>query len=233
MKKRSFTARLNNATEGLISMFKNHRNMRLYLLAGVLIFGTGVFLGLGRIEIIILVAVIGLTIFAEMINSCLEMILDFVHPDIHPALKRIKDSLAGTVLFVGIVSFVVIYFLFSPYLESSLQHGFQRLRGAHWYVTFLALSVVSAIVIITKTFFQKGTPLRGGIPSGHAAMAFSIWTAITLLEANPLLSILIFILAVMISGSRLKEGIHNIWEIVLGGFVGFLVTLTIFQIFSV
>ncbi|MDP8233667.1 MAG: diacylglycerol kinase [Candidatus Saelkia tenebricola] len=232
MKKRSFTARLNNATEGLISIFKDHRNMKLHLLMGVLVFGTGVFLGLDRIELVILIAVIGLILFAEMINSSMEMMIDFYHPDFHPVLKRIKDALAGTVLFMGIVSFAIIYFLFSPYLDPSLQNGFQRLKGAHWPITFLTFSVISAVVIITKTFFKKGTPFRGGIPSGHAAMAFSIWTMVTLMEANPLLSILIFILAVMIAGSRLKEGIHNIWEIILGGFVGFLITLTIFQIFG-
>ncbi len=229
MKKRSFTSRLNNATEGLMRIFKEQRNIKLHFLIGLLIFSLGIFLGLNRIELIILLLVVGLTLFAEMINSCSEMLLDFIHPHHNEDLGKIKDALAGTVLFVGLISIIVAYLLFSPYMEVSLQNGIQRLQGASWYLTFLSLSVVGAIVIITKTFFQKGTPLRGGIPSGHAAMAFSIWTVITLIEANALLSVLIFILALMISSSRLKDGIHNFWEIVLGGFLGFLITLGIFQ----
>ncbi|MDD5614123.1 MAG: diacylglycerol kinase [Candidatus Omnitrophica bacterium] len=233
MKKRSFTSRLNNAVEGLIRVFKEHRIVRLHLLVGSLVFATGVFLGLGRIELLFLAMAIGLVLFAEIVNSCLETVLDFVHPDYNPILGKTKDMLAGAVLFMGLIAFFVIYLLFIPYLEASLPNGFQRLKGANWYITFLTLSIVGAIVIISKTFFQKGTPMRGGIPSGHAAMSFSIWTIVTLLEANALISILIFIMAVMIAASRLKEGIHTIWEIILGALAGFLVTLTIFQIFTV
>ncbi|MDP8253526.1 MAG: diacylglycerol kinase [Candidatus Kaelpia aquatica] len=232
MKKRTFTARLNNAVEGLIGVFKDHRTVRLHLLISSLVFAGGVFLGLGRVELLFLAMALGLILFAEMINSCIEMVLDFVHPNYDKKLGKIKDMLAGTVLFMGLVSFFVIYLLISPYLETSMPRGFDRLRGASWYITFLTLAIVGAIVIISKTFFQKGTPLRGGIPSGHAAMSFSIWTIVTLLEANALLSILIFVMAVIIASSRVKEGIHSLWEITLGGLVGFLVTLTIFQIFS-
>jgi len=230
MKKRAFTARLNNAVEGLIGVFKEHRTVRLHLLVSSLVFAVGVFLGLGRVELLFLAMALGLILFAEMINSCIEMVLDFIHPDYNKKLGRIKDMLAGTVLFMGLVSLFVSYLLFSPYLESSLPRGFDRLKGASWYITFLTLAIVGAIVIISKTFFQKGTPLRGGIPSGHAAMSFSIWTIITLIEANALLSILIFVLAVIIASSRVKEGIHSLWEIVLGGLVGFLVTLNISDI---
>ena len=232
MRKRAFIVRLNDAVEGLIGVFKEHRTVRLHLLIDSLVFAIGVFLGLGRLELLFLAMALGLILFAEMINSCIEMILDFVHPGYNKKLGKIKDMLAGTVLFMGVVSFFIAYLLFSPYLETSLPKGFDRLKGAHWYITFFTLAIVGAIVITSKTFFQKGTPLRGGIPSGHAAMSFSIWTIITLLEANALLSVLIFVLAVIISSSRVKEGIHSLWEIILGGLVGFLVTLTIFQIFS-
>jgi diacylglycerol kinase (ATP) len=232
MKKRAFVLRLNDAVEGLIGVFKEHRILRLHLLVDSLIFALGVFLGLGRLELLFLAIVLGLVLFSEMVNSCIEMVLDFIHPGYDKKIGVIKDMLAGMVLFTAILSFFVVYLLFSPYLEASLPRGFDRLKGAHWYITFFTLAIVGAIVIISKTFFQKGTPLRGGIPSGHAAMSFSIWTIITLLEANALLSVLIFVLAVIISSSRVKEGIHSLWEIILGGLVGFLVTLTIFQIFS-
>lgn len=231
MKKRNFIDKLNDAIEGLISIFREHRNMKLHLLIATLILSSGIFLGLGKTQLIILILAISLIMFAEMVNSCLEMMLDFVHPQHHPMLKRIKNALAGSVLFTGIVAYTVTYFIFNPYLQSPLINGFQRLKGAHWYLTFFVLLVVVSIVVVTKVIFHKGRPLRGGIPSGHSALAFSIWTMITILKPEPLLSMLIFILALMISASRLREGIHNIWEIILGSVLGFLTTLIIFQFF--
>ena len=36
------------------------------------------------------------------------------------------------------------------------------------------------LVLAIKAFFKKGTPFKGGMPSGHAAVSFSITTAISL-----------------------------------------------------
>ena len=105
MKERSFIDRLNDAIEGLITIFKEQKNMKLHLLVAILVLGTAVFVGLERLEIIVLILAMGLILFAEMINSYLEKIIDFVHPDYHPMLKVIKNALAGTVLFTGIIAF--------------------------------------------------------------------------------------------------------------------------------
>ena len=35
------------------------------------------------------------------------------------------------------------------------------------------------VVIAIKAWTGSGTPLRGGLPSGHAALAFAAWIAIT------------------------------------------------------
>lgn len=232
MKERNFFQRLNDAIEGLISIFREQKNMKLHLLVGVLIIALAVFLGLKKVEFVILVLAISFILFAEMLNSSLEWLLNFVHPEYHPALRKIKDALAGSVLFTGIVVFTLSYFLFSPYLVPIVQNGLHRLKGAQWHLAFFTFLLVISAVIISKAFFQKGRPLRGGVPSGHSALAFSIWTMVTLLAENSLLSLLVFFLALMVSASRWKEGIHNLWEIILGGMLGFLITITIFQFFS-
>ena len=48
-------------------------------------------------------------------------------------------------------------------------------------LTLIALVLTSILVIATKALTGRGTPLRGGLPSGHAAIAFSGWMAATLI----------------------------------------------------
>jgi diacylglycerol kinase (ATP) len=106
------------------------------------------------------------------------------------------------------------------------------LRGADWHLSFFSLLFVIAIVILTKAFFKKGRPLQGGLPSGHAAVAFSIWVIVSFITSDLLVSTLVLFLAIIISAGRLRTGIHNIWEVILGGAVGVLITMIIFQLFG-
>src|SRR5262249_32230322 len=54
-----------------------------------------------------------------------------------------------------------------------------RIRDAPARITLIALVLVILLVIATKAFTGRGTPLRGGLPSGHAAIAFAGWMAVT------------------------------------------------------
>src|SRR4029079_13444169 len=54
-----------------------------------------------------------------------------------------------------------------------------QLRDAPANLTLIALVLTILIVIATKAFTGRGTPLRGGLPSGHAALAFAGWVAAT------------------------------------------------------
>ncbi|HDL10091.1 MAG TPA: phosphatase PAP2 family protein [Candidatus Omnitrophica bacterium] len=231
-RKRNFLDRLNDAIDGMVSVFKEQRNMKLHLLMAIIIFGLGVFVGMKKMELIGVIFALGMIIFAEMINSCLEMILDFIHPKYNPDISKIKKALAGSVLFIGLGGFLILYLLFTSYIPYSIENGFRKLRGASWHLSFFSLLLIIVVVILTKAFFKRGKPLRGGLPSGHSALAFSIWMSVSMITSNLLVSILVLFLAIMISASRLRGGIHNLWEVILGAVVGITITLTIFQIFS-
>ena len=79
----------------------------------------------------------------------------------------------------------------------------------------------------------SGTPLRGGLPSGHAALAFGGWTAITFItiEHRIVVSFVALIMALLVSQSRVESGIHSAFEVALGAVIGTLVTLILFQVF--
>jgi diacylglycerol kinase (ATP) len=92
------------------------------------------------------------------------------------------------------------------------------------------------IVIATKAATHRGTPLRGGLPSGHAAVAFAGWMAATLVLDDSshrfLISSLTFIMAMLVAQTRIEAGVHSALEVAYGGLLGSLVTLVLFQVFA-
>ena len=98
-----------------------------------------------------------------------------------------------------------------------------------------ALALVTLIVIATKAWTGRGTPLRGGLPSGHAAIAFAGWMAVTYIvgadEHRFIVSSIMFIMAVLVAETRVEAGFHSTLEVAYGGLLGALVTLAVFQLF--
>lgn len=221
----------NCAIEGIIYVLKTQRNMRVHFLFGVFIFLLGILLDFSRIELICLGSIITIVLFAEMINTAIEHTVDLISDAFHPLARIIKDITAGAVLLTTISATIFGYLLFIKHLEFSLVRGLNRLKDSPLHVTIIALIVVFSLVMLGKALFQKGSPMRGGMPSGHAAIAFSIWTIIIFSTSNPLIIILTLLLALVIARSRLSQGVHTVWEVAAGALLGFLVTLLLIQIF--
>ena len=68
------------------------------------------------------------------------------------------------------------------------------------------------------------------MPSGHSALAFSLFTSITMLSGNALISSLSLLMALMVLHSRYVAGIHTLTEIIMGAFLGILSTIIIFEL---
>ena len=71
------------------------------------------------------------------------------------------------------------------------------------------------------------------MPSGHSAVAFSIWTIISLLYPNSLVVFLVFILAFLVARSRVRSEIHNGHEVVIGALVGVFFSILVFQLLGI
>ena len=103
-------------------------------------------------------------------------------------------------------------------------------------LTLVALAVTVIVVIAIKAFTGRGTPLRGGLPSGHAAVAFAGWMAVTLVLDDTshhfLVSSLTFIMALLVAQTRVESGVHSASEVATGGALGALITLALFQAFG-
>jgi diacylglycerol kinase (ATP) len=97
---------------------------------------------------------------------------------------------------------------------------------------FIILVIVSIATVIVKAIYGEGTPLRGGMPSGHSAISFSVATLIALLTEEPLIITLSYLLALIVAQSRVDSKIHSFLEVLFGGMFGTLLTILLFKIFG-
>lgn len=228
----NFVESFNCAIEGFIYVIKTQRNMRIHFLLAISVFILAIILDFTKIELICLGSVITMVLFAEMVNTAVEHTIDLISDAFHPLARIIKDISAGSVLLTAIMAIIAGYLLFSRHLANfSLAGGLSRFKSSSPTVTVIALIIVFGLVMLCKAVFRKGTPLRGGMPSGHAAISFAIWTIVAFSTSNPLIILLTLILAIAISKSRLSQNIHTIWEVIAGALLGFFITVLLIQVF--
>lgn len=230
MKQRSVVESFNSAIEGFLYVIKTQKNMRVHFLAAVLILLVAIYLHIAVGQIMILCCVISFVLVLEMINTAMEYTIDMLTETFHPLARIIKDVCAGAVLLAAINAFVVGYLIFQSRMSLNIELGLLKVLQSPWHLTFIAIISVMSLVVFAKLVFHKGTPLRGGMPSGHAAFVFSAWAIIVFISQNSLVILLSLIMAVLVARSRVNASIHNIWEIAAGSVLGVLITTLIFQL---
>jgi diacylglycerol kinase (ATP) len=226
----------NWAFEGIIHVLRTQRNMRIEFLAAVVVLIAGLATDVSRLELIALLLAIAFVLIAEMLNTAIEGAIDVATTSFDPMAKLAKDIAAGAVLIAVMNAVAIGYLVFSGEVADRTSTVLDRIRDAPAKLTLVALVLVVLVVIATKAFTGRGTPLRGGLPSGHAAVAFAGWMAATYVlsdtEHRFLISTLTFIMALLVAQTRVESGVHSTLEVTYGGLIGALVTLVLFQLFA-
>jgi diacylglycerol kinase (ATP) len=226
----------NYAIEGVIHVLRTQRNMRIHFAVAVAVIVGAVAVGVSKIELIALLLAIAFVLVAEMINTAIEGAIDAATTSFDPMAKLAKDIAAGAVLIATVNAIAIGYLVFSGQVANRSERVLDKLRDAPAKLTLISLVVVIIIVIATKAVSGRGTPLRGGLPSGHAAIAFAGWMAATYVLSNRehrfLISTLTFIMALLVAQTRVESGVHSTLEVAYGGLLGALVTLALFQVFA-
>ena len=196
----------------------------------------GLAVDVSRLELIALLLAIAFVLIAEMLNTALEAAIDVATTSFDPMAKLAKDIAAGAVLIATVNAIAIGYLVFSGQVANRSERLLDKLRDAPAKLTLISLVVVIIVVIATKAISGRGTPLRGGLPSGHAAIAFAGWMAATYVlsdaEHRFLISSLTFIMALLVAQTRVEAGVHSTVEVAYGGLLGALVTLVLFQVFA-
>jgi diacylglycerol kinase (ATP) len=225
----------NYAFEGIIHVLRTQRNMRIHFAVAFIVLVTALIVNVTKLELIALLISITFVLIAEMINTAVESAIDIATTSFDPMAKLAKDIAAGSVLIASVNAIAVGYLVFAGKVADRSSHLLDRLRQAPAELTLVALVLTVIAVIATKAYTGRGTPLRGGIPSGHAAVAFAGWMAATYVAGSDhrfLISSIALIMAFLVAQTRVESGVHSALEVTYGGLVGALATLVIFQVFS-
>ena len=139
--------------------------MRLHFLvaAGVLV--AALSFDVSRLELVVLLLAIAFVLIAEMVNTAIEAAVDVASTAFDPMAKLAKDIAAGAVLIAAINAVAVGYLVFSGQVGERSSQFLDRLSDAPAELTLIALVLTILVVITTKAFTGRGTPLRGGLPS--------------------------------------------------------------------
>ena len=232
MKPTSWLESLNCAIEGILWAAKSERHIRYHFFAALAVLFLAMFFKISALEFFLLVLAAELVIFAELMNTAIETVVDLVTEDYHELAKLAKDVSAGAVLVTSIGAVVLGYLVLSghifPLFDSEPTLG----KEPQGTVPVGALLIVIILVVLLKSRYNRGTPLHGGMPSGHAAVAFSIAVSTLLGGGSLLIGLLVLMLAALVSQSRLLMKIHTPREVFLGALLGTVVTLLAYLLFG-
>ena len=219
----------NYAIEGLMSALQNEKHMKFHTLSAILIVILAILTNASKVEILLVSISVAFVIITELINTAVEALVDLISPERHPLAKLAKDVAAGAVLVAAINAVCVGYLLFYDKLLDifDTQNRLHIIAGRKGNISILILILVSILVIVIKSFYNKGTPLEGGMPSGHSAIAFATFGILIFMISDVRVLILVLFMAGLVAQSRVKAGIHSIKEVVAGGILGFLVAFAI------
>lgn len=105
---------LKYAIEGVITAFRDQPNLKLHFILAIAVTVIGFFLGISKLEWLIIILTIGLVLATELVNTAIEEIVDSFTSEVHPAAKKAKDVGAAAVLIASITAVIVGILIFLP-----------------------------------------------------------------------------------------------------------------------
>lgn len=220
-----------DAVEGILHTLRTQRNMRLHYAAAGAVLMLALFFKLSKIEVLVLFFAIAMVLVAEMFNTAVEAAIDLITSQYHPLARVAKNVAAGAVLVAAVNAIAVGYLLFFDRISRAVPRLYERIVGFPPYLTFVAIALVTLAVIVAKVYSKSTHFFRGGMPSGHTALAFSLATAMFFLTRNGLVVTLGFMLALLVGQSRVEGRVHSVIEVVFGALLGVFVTIAVFQLY--
>ena len=193
------------ALDGLKYTLVTQRNMRIHFMIAIGVLLLSLYLPLSKMEVLVLFICITLVMFAELINTVMETIVDMVTEEFHPLAKIAKDVAAGAVLLTAGLAVIVGLSLFYPYLNSIFA-GLMKLGHPHYEPNIGLAAIVVAnffLTLLVKGWFNRLKKHRYE-PSMTTSIAVCVSTLISGMIGNLFGTILVFLLTFMLVVSRYR-----------------------------
>ena len=221
------------AVEGIVHAFRTQKHMRFHFVAVIL---AGIFCLLFKmnyIEIILIIISICFVIFAEMINTAIEIVVDLETLQYHPLAKFAKDIAAGAVL-VAVMNAVIvgILLIFNRGKINQWQNVVNWDKPDIIVVGTILAIIMLSLIVMYKVSGNKGKIWRGGIISIHSAIGFFLaWTGL-FIENKTAVTIIALTLAALIAQSRVEGGIHTLSEVIWGALIATVIAFVGYMVFA-
>jgi len=114
-----FSGRLKSisyAVKGAIKLITSEHSIMVQATIAVIMTVAGSYFGINRYEWMMQILVFGLVLGIEGLNTAVEKIADFVHPEFHERIGFIKDIAAGAVFFAALTAIAIGCIIYFPYL---------------------------------------------------------------------------------------------------------------------
>lgn len=105
---------IRNSWNGLRVAYKNEQSMYIHLIATVLLLLFSFFLKISMTQWLIIIAIIGLTLVVELLNTAIESTVDLVTKEFHPLAKNAKDTASAAEFILAISAFIISLMIFIP-----------------------------------------------------------------------------------------------------------------------
>ena len=201
MKNDNFFEAWGNATNGIIYSATTQRNIRIQLVLAVIVMVLSLFYGLNTAEFLCLLFAVFMVIFAELINTAIETVVDLFVDVYHP--KAISDS------------------IFNNMVKSPMHLAFVA-------IMLVVIAVISMKAGCSKKTERGELVKEGFVPSGQSAIAFAALTAIWLNSKDIVTFTLALILSILVVENRVGSNARTKAEIVFGACMGVLIVLLIY-----
>lgn len=233
IKNESFIDAWKNAFNGIIYATTTQGNIKRQLIIAVAVVIISLFFNLNRAEFLCFLFTIILVLFAEMVNTAIETVVDLYVDVYHPKAKIAKDVAAGGVVITTINALIVAYFLFFDKLADIGLTFLQNVTNSPVHTAF-AVMIITIIAILSLIAYAKTNKHKGlnqkFVPSGHATIAFAANTIIWLVTDNVVVLILSLIMAILLSESRIAAKEHKLSEVIFSGCFGMIIVLILYAI---
>lgn len=227
MRPKNFLESLNCAAEGVIHALKTQTHLKIHFIFFILLIILSLALNISIYDFVILMLLSAIVIVSELFNTAIEYMMDIFTKDFHITVKYVKDISAGAVLFVSLISMLLGMQILSKYFIFQSPNVAENM----FFISISAVFLSVIAVVFLKAVNRTGRPFLGGMPSGHAAVSFSLFVSIYLATDSLILIIIAFLVTIIVSFSRFYRGIHKRAEVLYGAFLGTIITLLLHKLF--
>ncbi len=102
------------AVKGMWLLVKTEDSIKAQIAFGLIATFLGFYFNISTTEWIIQCMLIGMVLVAEALNTAIEKVADFIHPDYHEKIGFIKDIAAGAPAFAALISLVIACIIYLP-----------------------------------------------------------------------------------------------------------------------